>query len=607
MAAISPAHGAAADPRPDGRQQPRRRRFAHTRADAGERARLRDATFALGAFVGLYLSWQLTGWIPGDGEGVGDLLLLPIDAAAVYAAWSASRRCAAIAPLRSFWRLLAIALAAETLGDLVHAVYTLGLHESPYPSLADPFYLAFYPLLLLALLRVPVAPATRPKLLRTLLDGATIVVGGGAVVWYLVLGPTALEAGQSPLAMAVSVAFPIGDLFLLSGLALVLLRQSPAALRTPVRLVTVAVTLGVVADVLYGYGQLHGVYSAGDWIDTLYVLEFATFALAGFSQRVMVPDDPSAVAEDRRGGSRASWLPYLSLAIGLGVLLGVERGNSFFPDLSLVLIVIVLAVLVAVRQYVAQRELVQAQAALRTGERMKDEFLSIVGHELRTPLTSIRGSLGLLEAGVLGELPEDAANMVSVAVVNTDRLVRLIGDILDIERMAAGGLLLEPVAVPADELVSQSIQVLQASADAAGVMLRAEAVAPIGVMADPDRIVQVLVNLLGNAVKFSPRGGVVSIAVTRDHRCAIFSVTDAGRGIPAERLEGIFERFRQVDASDAREKGGAGLGLPIARGIVERHGGRIWAESGAGRGSVFRFTLPVAVAELEPTARSGAA
>ena len=147
------------------------------------------------------------------------------------------------------------------------------------------------------------------------------------------------------------------------------------------------------------------------------------------------------------------------------------------------------------------------------------------------------------------------------------------------------------------------MQVIQASADAAGVTLRAD-VAPISVMADADRIVQVLVNLLGNAVKFSTRGSTVTVTVRREHRCSIFSVSDTGRGIPADRLEGIFERFRQVDASDAREKGGTGLGLPIARGIVDRHGGRIWAESREGEGSTFRFTLPVAVEDLEP-AQSG--
>jgi signal transduction histidine kinase len=570
-----------------------------------ELKRSRNVAFALGAFVVLYLSWQLAHWIPGDRESVGNLLILPVDAIAVWAAWLASRRCTGSRRLQLFWRLMAIALAAEAIGDLVEVIYSVGFHESPYPSLADPFYLAFYPLLLLALF-VAVA---RAKLLKTTLDGATIVVGGGAVLWYLVLGPT-VEQGQSALTMGVSMAFPVGDLFLLAGLAAMLLGQTPIAFRAPLNLITAAVLLGIVADVLYGYGQLHGTYTAGDYVDTLYVLEFTAFALAGLSQRPVRRGDPHAVVDNSMCiGARASWLPYLSVAIALGVLLGVERGNPFFPDVSLVLIVIVLAGLVAVRQYVAQRELVQAQAALRESERLKDEFLSIVGHELRTPLTSIRGSLGLLEGGVLGELPRDATNMVAVAVLNTDRLVRLVNDILDIERMAAGRLVLRPAAVDAAELVNQSIQVVQATADAAGVTLRSEVsgaasgeesgavsgeVSGVKVLADADRIVQALVNLLGNAVKFSPREGVVTVTVSRDRETALFSVRDTGRGIPADRLEGIFERFRQVDASDAREKGGTGLGLPIARGIVAQHGGRMWAESWEGRGSTFRFTLPVA-------------
>jgi signal transduction histidine kinase len=350
-------------------------------------------------------------------------------------------------------------------------------------------------------------------------------------VWYLVLGPTALEDGQSVLAMTVSLAFPVGDLFLLAGLAVVLLGQSPMAVRGPLKLITAALTMGIVADVLYGDGQLHRTYAAGDFTDTLYVL--------------------------------------------------------------------VLSVLVGVRQYLAQRELLRTQAALRDSERVKDEFLSVVGHELRTPLTSIRGSLGLLEGGVLGELPEDAANMVAVAVLNTERLGRLVNDILDIERMAVGSLSLEPTAVDAAELVRQSIQVIQATADAAGVTLRSD-VADLTVLADADRIVQALVNLLGNAVKFSDRGGVVTLTVERHRDGVLFSVGDRGRGIPADRLESIFERFRQVDASDARERGGTGLGLPIARGIVEQHGGRMWAESGAGvAGSTLRFALPRAGMDRE--------
>ncbi|HSZ14636.1 MAG TPA: ATP-binding protein [Solirubrobacteraceae bacterium] len=565
----------------------------------------RAATVALGMFLLVYCSWQAFGWIPGSRQNVGDLLLLPVDVAATSAAWHASRRFARSDRLRSFWWWMAFALAAETLGDVVQAVYDVGLHHSPYPSVADPFYLAFYPLLLFALLRMPAAVISCGKRAQTALDVATIVVGGGAVVWYLVLGPTVIEGGQSALAMSVSLAFPAGDLFLLAALAVVLLRHSPIAVRAPLRLITIALALGIVADVLYGEGQLHGTYASGNLIDTLYVLEFSTFALAGVRQAPPDFADAGGDAEQAQQlGSRASWLPYLSVAIGLGVLLGVEWRHPFFPDVSLVLIVIALAVLVAVRQYLAQRELVRTQSALRHSERVKDELLSVVGHELRTPLTSIRGALGLLAGGVLGELPQDAANMVAVAVLNTERLGRLVNDILDIERMTAGGLTLEASAVNAAELVAQSIQVVQATADAAGVSLRSDT-AELTVLADVDRIVQALVNLLGNAVKFSPRGGSVAVAVRPRGDLALFSVRDNGRGIPADRLESIFERYRQVDASDAREKGGTGLGLPIARGIVEQHDGRMWAES-PGRGSTLYFTLPL-VSQARKPARMRAA
>jgi signal transduction histidine kinase len=186
--------------------------------------------------------------------------------------------------------------------------------------------------------------------------------------------------------------------------------------------------------------------------------------------------------------------------------------------------------------------------------------------------------------------------MVGLAVANTDRLVRLVNDILDIERMDSGHLPLQRAPVAVDELAHTSVQALQATATQAGVRLRTEA-EPLEVCADADRIVQTLVNLLGNAIKFSPRGSEVTIRASRREGCALFCVEDHGRGIPAEQLEAIFERFNQVDISDAREKGGSGLGLAIARGIVESHGGHLWAESAPGQGSTFCFTLPLAGAD----------
>ena len=229
----------------------------------------------------------------------------------------------------------------------------------------------------------------------------------------------------------------------------------------------------------------------------------------------------------------------------------------------------------------------------REVDRMKNEFLSVVSHELRTPLTSIRGSLGLLAGGRLGELPERAAGLVAVAVQNSERLTRLINDLLDIERMESG-------AVPMSVGPLSARTVLEAAAEqiegmASSLNVRVEIGDAEGtVLADEDRILQTLMNLLGNAIKFSEAGSLVRLDARPEGDEVHFRVVDEGRGIPADKLESIFHRFEQVDSSDTRQKGGTGLGLTISRGIVERHGGRIWVESELGIGTVAHFLLPAA-------------
>ena len=227
----------------------------------------------------------------------------------------------------------------------------------------------------------------------------------------------------------------------------------------------------------------------------------------------------------------------------------------------------------------------------RNLERIKDEFTSVVSHELRTPLTSIRGSLGLLESGVLGALPEGAQRMTQIAVENTDRLVRLINDILDLERLDSEGLHLRPYTCDAEQLIARATDGMLAAALAADVALAVDS-SPAELEADADRIIQTLTNLIGNAVKFSARGGTVRISSLRRSDDVLFTVSDGGRGIPADKLESIFGRFQQVDSSDSRQSGGTGLGLAICRSIVEHHGGRIWALSTLGEGSTFSFVLP---------------
>ncbi|HEV7196668.1 MAG TPA: PAS domain S-box protein [Pedococcus sp.] len=227
----------------------------------------------------------------------------------------------------------------------------------------------------------------------------------------------------------------------------------------------------------------------------------------------------------------------------------------------------------------------------RAVERLKDQFISVVSHELRTPLTGIRGALGLLGGGATGSLPPQAARMVEVATTSTDRLIRLITDILDLERMTAGHLTVHPEPTAASRLIEAAVEETAVLAECAQVGITVTNT-PGEVMADPDRVLQILTNLVANAVKFSDPGTVVQLRTTVVDGHVRFDVVDQGPGVPADQLEVIFEPFRQADASDTRLHGGTGLGLAICRGIVEEHHGRIWVASERGRGSTFSFTLP---------------
>jgi len=228
----------------------------------------------------------------------------------------------------------------------------------------------------------------------------------------------------------------------------------------------------------------------------------------------------------------------------------------------------------------------------RALDRMKDEFISTVSHELRTPLTALRAAIGLMTSGTLDTKPEKTKQMMEIALGNTDRLVALVNDVLDLERIGSGKMVMHPAELSAEEMLRRVAELMGPTAAKANIRFTVLADG-VKVWADPDRIQQTLTNLIGNAIKFSPSGGeihLVSRLLSADE--ARIEVHDQGRGIPADKLESIFERFQQVDASDSRAKGGTGLGLAICRSIVAQHGGRIWAESAPGRGASFYFTLP---------------
>ncbi|GIW10934.1 MAG: hypothetical protein KatS3mg061_1991 [Dehalococcoidia bacterium] len=231
-------------------------------------------------------------------------------------------------------------------------------------------------------------------------------------------------------------------------------------------------------------------------------------------------------------------------------------------------------------------------------ERLKNEFVSMVSHELRTPLTSIRGALGLLAGGVAGSLPPSAAHLVEIAHKNSERLVRLINDILDIEKVEAGKVQFQRVTLDLQHLVDQAIEANEGYAQQFGVRLVVIPQLPGAIVqGDPDRLMQVLTNLIANAVKFSPRGEAVTIGLQRREGALRVSITDRGPGIPEDFRDRVFEKFAQADPSDSRPASGSGLGLAISKAIIDRLGGRIGFETGPG-GTTFWFELAEASAEV---------
>lgn len=226
-------------------------------------------------------------------------------------------------------------------------------------------------------------------------------------------------------------------------------------------------------------------------------------------------------------------------------------------------------------------------------ERMKDEFIAVVSHELRTPLTSMHSALKILVTGRLGSLTKDGQQILEIADDNTERLVRLVNNVLDLQRIESGEVKMEKQIYNASTLMIQATEAMQPMAQNHGVVLDVDPF-DINILVDSDYIVQALTNLISNAIKFSSVNGKVWLtAENRLNKEVLFSVCDEGQGIPSDKLESIFERFQQVDSSDSRRKGGTGLGLTICRKIVEQHEGKIWAESALGKGSTFSFTLPL--------------
>jgi PAS domain S-box-containing protein len=231
--------------------------------------------------------------------------------------------------------------------------------------------------------------------------------------------------------------------------------------------------------------------------------------------------------------------------------------------------------------------------ARKESDRRVSEFYSMVSHELRTPLSSIRASLGLIDEGSAGDIPSGAKRLVTIALQNSERLLKLVDDILDFKKIETGNLDLNTAMIEPDAIVSSVMTSLSQLAANAEISLVKQIETRKSLCADPDRISQVLINLIANAIKFSPRGSCITVSVKDLNKSIRFSVADEGVGIADKDKDKLFLKFHQLDSSDTRSKPGSGLGLAISKSIVELHGGTIGVDSVIENGSTFWFILPL--------------
>jgi len=225
-------------------------------------------------------------------------------------------------------------------------------------------------------------------------------------------------------------------------------------------------------------------------------------------------------------------------------------------------------------------------------ERMKQEFISMVSHDLRSPLNSVLAFLNMLPEGVYGELSELGVNKANVANRNITRLIGLINDLLDAEKLESGKLTMNFTTIDLADILERSVESMRGLAEKEEVIIELPPV-DMQIEADGDRLMQVVINLLSNAIKFSPKGGRIKLTATAAGDRVAVKVQDEGRGIAPRYQKMIFERFQQVTTSDGTEKGGSGLGLAICKAIVEQHGGIIGVDSQEGKGSTFWFKIPL--------------
>jgi signal transduction histidine kinase len=543
---------------------------------------------------------------------VGAALAAALDP--VAAPWSSVGTClltsvsAAVAALRTTgrmrlaWALLALPFLLYAAGDALWVLHARATGAPPILSVADALYVVALLPLTVALVVYPVIKGGAGRWRLVVLDAAVVVLAVSSLTHTLALSEVLLTAADRTEGLMLAV-YPWTD-GLLASLALVALLRSTGRPRPDVVLLGLSFAAYTAADTGWALLTVRGLDGSALWIDVLYRL--APLPVAGAAWLVALTRQGRRPLNRHASGLVAPLLPDLAALLAVGLALALSPEDPVSRGLALLLVITVFMRQVAqtastqdlgaqLEERVAERnrELEDLAEHHRRLDQQQAQFVSSVSHELRTPLTAIRGSLELLRDGDAGPLSPEATAVVAVAARGTERLGRLVDDIIDLERLESGSFGMTAVPTAVGPLVEHAIALLGPLAEEYDVRLVDRLPADAAwASCDADRVLQVLVNLLGNALKYAPAGSAVTVSVVVDDRLVRVAVADSGRGIPEAELEAVFGRFHQVAPADDARRGGTGLGLAICKAIVEAHGGTIRVANDSG--AVFTFTLPAA-------------
>ena len=493
------------------------------------------------------------------------------------------------------WYLFAVGQALFVIGDVLAYNYERFFSRPiPFPSIADVFYLAVFPVLVAGLLLLIRRRHTGQDR-ASLIDSLIIATGLGLLSWVFLIAPYAHDGSLSTPAKLTSMAYPLMDLLVLSVAVRLAVGRGNGGRSYYLTIMSIAALFA--SDAVYGWLQLHSGYQPGGLLDGGWIVFYLLFGAAALHPSMAAADGTAKATPLTR-----TRLLVLTLAVFIAPVTGLLGPTTRSDRIVIAASAIVLFSLVLLRmvELVRRQEAAGArEEALRETtdrllhlDRLKDQFIATVSHELRTPLTSIHGYLDLLVDDAAGVLTDEQRQFLSIAERNTDRLRRLVDDLLLVSKLDAGKLRLELGSLDLRALAHESLESARPQAEAGGITLEFPAESPLPLTGDRVRLGQLLDNVISNAIKFTPHGGSVSVRTSRSNGSAVVEVEDTGMGIPAGEQEHLFDRFFRTQAAEENAIQGSGLGLAISQAIAQAHGGLIEVTSAENAGTTFRVIFP---------------